>query len=228
MLGRIIQLEWLHELSPTLLPDMAERSQSTHSEKDGQFNESDDQSTNKEVFRRATVYDAVAGKLGPNGFLSHEKLTSSRLPSGPEEYLLRRTNIPGELLEDSYAAVEAAISNGKLPDSEMLKAVHAYASDFYASATDRGKEKTDSRSLDETALIAVGILLEEAVREALGENGDMVFVEPEGLGQGLGESKMTKHQISGRVRPSQPRPALSASDEDSLAEEESPAKRRRQ
>lgn len=206
---------------------MAERSLSTHSERDDQFNDSDGQSRSKEVFRRATVYDAVAGKLGPNGFLSHEKLTSSQLPSGPEEYLLRRTNIPSKLLENSYAAVEDAISSGKLPDSEMLRAVHAYASDFYSSATGRGKEKIDSWSLDETALIAVGILLEEAVREALGENGDMAFVEPERLDQGLGESKMSKHQIKGRVEPSKPLPAPPASDEDSLAEEASPAKRRR-
>ncbi|KEF52623.1 uncharacterized protein A1O9_11466 [Exophiala aquamarina CBS 119918] len=206
---------------------MAKRSQSNHSEKDDPSDDCDDPSTNKEMFRRATVYDAVAGKLGPNGFLSHEKVTSSQLPSGPEEYLLRRTNISSELLEKSYAAVEDAISSGKLPDSDMLKAVHAYASDFYSSALGQGKEKTNSQSLDETALIAVGILLEEAVREALGENGDMVFVEPDGLEQGLGESKMTKHQIKGRVKPSKPISGPSASDEDSVVEEASPAKRRR-
>lgn len=57
----------------------------------------------------------------------------------------------------------------------MLKAIHAYASDFYASATgDRGKN--DWRSLDETALLALGILLEEAASEGVGENGDLAFV----------------------------------------------------
>lgn len=34
-------------------------------------------------------------------------------------------------------------------------------------------------SMDETALLAVGILLEEAAEEVLGEKGDMVFVEGE-------------------------------------------------
>ncbi len=35
--------------------------------------------------------------------------------------------------------------------------------------------------MDETALLAVGILLEEAAEEVLGEKGDMVFVEGEEL-----------------------------------------------
>lgn len=89
-----------------------------------------------------------------------------------------------------------------LPSSELLEAVHAYTSDFYgalgrsASSSRRkeraGKKKSrrddddesagsrwDFGSMDETALLAFGILLEESVREALGEEGDMVFVEGE-------------------------------------------------
>ena len=65
------------------------------------------------------------------------------------------------------------------------------------ATTNKGQH--DFRSLDETALLAMGILLEEAVREMLGETGDMALVEPEGLEQGLPESKITKHQIEGRV-----------------------------
>jgi hypothetical protein len=112
-----------------------------------------------------------------------------------------------------------------LPDSDLLKAIHAYTSDFYRSATD-DQGRIDSRSLDETALIAVGILLEEAVREAMGENGDMVFVEPEGLENGLDETKMTKYQVRGRVKPA-PKDQSSSSDEDVLEQDESPAKRLR-
>jgi hypothetical protein len=205
---------------------MAEKGHLTNEKESRLDDDSDDQSSPQKAHRWPTLYDAVAGKLGPNGFLSNEKLRSSSfLPSGPEDYLLRRTNIPSDLLEASYASVERSISSGKLPDSEMLKAIHAYASDFYFSTSSRGKNKVDTRSLDETALIAVGILLEEAVREALGENGDMVFVEPEGLERGLGESQMTKRQIKGRVKPSKSLPP--PSDEDSLVEEASPAKKRR-
>lgn len=35
--------------------------------------------------------------------------------------------------------------------------------------------------MDETALIAMGILLEEMAKEALGETGDLVLVEGEGI-----------------------------------------------
>lgn len=203
---------------------MAEKSQATDKRGNLPVDGSAEPSSTRDSYRWPTVYDAVAGKLGTGGFLSNEQLRSSTyLPSGPEDYLLRRTHIPSDLLEKSYATVADAVSSGKVPDSEMLKAVHAYASDFYFSTSGKAKSKVDTRSLDETALIAVGILLEEAVREALGENGDMAFVEPEGLEHGLGESKMTKHQIKGRVKSTTAISPLP--DEDSLVEDASPAKR---
>ena len=37
----------------------------------------------------------------------------------------------------------------------------------------------DYRSMDETALIALGILMEEAARDTLGRTGDLVFTEGE-------------------------------------------------
>ncbi|KAK0745410.1 hypothetical protein B0T21DRAFT_102675 [Apiosordaria backusii] len=42
------------------------------------------------------------------------------------------------------------------------------------------KANTDLQSLDETALLAFGVLLEEASREVLGKRGDLVFTEAEG------------------------------------------------
>lgn len=91
----------------------------------------------------------------------------------------------------------------KLPDSDLLKAVHAYASDFYGamrmaahgSRKHPGRRRVNSNgytrgndfgSLDETALLAFGVLLEESVAAALGETGDMVFVEGE-IAEGVGE-----------------------------------------
>lgn len=73
-----------------------------------------------------------------------------------------------------------------LPDSDMLKALHSYSSHFYAALAtaddpDRGsgraQENIDEHSMDETALLAFGILLEEAGREVLGKKGDLVFTE---------------------------------------------------
>ena len=66
----------------------------------------------------------------------------------------------------------------KLPDSDLLKAVHAYASDFYGRAT-RNKGAIDFESLDETALLGFGILLEEMAGHVLGDTGDLAFVEGE-------------------------------------------------
>lgn len=76
-----------------------------------------------------------------------------------------------------------------LPSSDLLKAVHSYASHFYDALGADGRREAHSvagrsiseKSMDETALLALGILLEEAGREVLGAKGDMVFTEEEAL-----------------------------------------------
>ena len=69
-------------------------------------------------------------------------------------------------------------SEQTLPDSDLLKAIHAYASDFYSRATTNGG-LLDFESLDETALLGLGILLEEMAEHVLGDTGDLAFVEGE-------------------------------------------------
>jgi hypothetical protein len=71
-----------------------------------------------------------------------------------------------------------------LPDSDLLKAVHTYSSRFYEAMGKRdegqsfvGGRLVDERSMDETALLAMGILLEEAAREVIKRGGDLVFTE---------------------------------------------------
>jgi len=64
----------------------------------------------------------------------------------------------------------------KLPESDVLKALHCYISDFYSSATSNEAVGVWG-SLDESALLCLGVLIEEAVREILGETGDLVFTE---------------------------------------------------
>ncbi len=150
--------------------------------------------------RVASVYDAVAGRVGPNGFLTREQLQSSSLiPRGPDEMLRRSFDAPEQVFDNLYNADEQLLPHQQLPDSDLVKAVHCYASDFYGMAT-VNKGLHDFKSFDETALLAFGVLLEEAAHELLGETGDMALVEPEGLQHGLPESKMTKHQILGRVK----------------------------
>ena len=95
----------------------------------------------------------------------------------PENILFRRKNAPVRYAEaDFYFANERQSTQG-LPDSDLLKALHSYTSDFYARAVPDGRK--DWKSLDETALLAFGILMEEASREALGATGDLAITEGE-------------------------------------------------
>ena len=96
----------------------------------------------------------------------------------PEAVLFRRKNAPTRYEESDFYFANESLPPHALPDSDLLKALHCYTSDFYSHATaDRGRG--DWRSLDETALLALGILMEELCRETLGDTGDMVFTEGE-------------------------------------------------
>jgi len=182
--------------------------------------------------RQATVYDAVAGRVTSTHALQGDQSQPSQRPRkrsrraadanprlrssqpsrtavlSPEEVLFRRVNAPTRYAErDIYFANEHLPDGGRsvLPDSDMLKAFHVYASHFFAEnygghdhanpqkptvkaenkpATEdkrkvppRRAVPIDERSMDETALLAFGILLEEASRELLGTTGDLVFTE---------------------------------------------------
>ncbi|KAI1091028.1 hypothetical protein F5B19DRAFT_503428 [Rostrohypoxylon terebratum] len=150
--------------------------------------------------RDANVYDAVAARVTStlpldNGSGSEAQTHHVRTPRdhirdstlAPEEVLFRRIRAPVRFAEkDIYQAHEALKDGGRgiLPDSDMLKAIHSYASHFYAAlATSQGSpddptaRNIDESSMDETALLALGILVEEAGREALGKMGDLVFTE---------------------------------------------------
>ncbi|OJJ46873.1 hypothetical protein ASPZODRAFT_65401 [Penicilliopsis zonata CBS 506.65] len=137
--------------------------------------------------RQANVYDAVSGRVSFHGFLGstphaskyRDTFSSTSLAVRPEEVLFRRHQAPTRYEEnDFYFAHESLPSEKTLPSSDLLEAVHAYAADFYEYATiDHGRD--DHHSMDETALIATGILLEELAKESLGKTGDLVLVEGE-------------------------------------------------
>ncbi|KAF7586127.1 hypothetical protein BBP40_009423 [Aspergillus hancockii] len=153
--------------------------------------EDDDDQPEELSFKRqkriANVYDAVAGRINAHGFLPavpyasryRDTASSSSRPVRPEEVLFRRQNAPIRYEEnDFYFAHESLSPDRPLPTSDLLEAIHAYSADFYDHATpDRGRD--DYQSMDETALIAMGILMEEMAKESLGETGDLVLVEGE-------------------------------------------------
>ena len=146
--------------------------------------ESEDEDQPRVRRTQATVYDAVAGRVGYEGFLSDQQpsryrdtlsTTSAAVPL--EEVLFRRVGAPARYAEDDIYTQDRYLQpDQQLPDSDLLKVLHAYAADFY-KATTGDQCKHSLRSMDETALLAMGILLEEAAREALGQSGDLAFVE---------------------------------------------------
>lgn len=132
---------------------------------------------------RVSLYDAVAGRAGYEGFLTdhapskhRDTVSSTTKAVPPEEVLFRRKGAPVRYEEDDvYAADRHLRPDQRLPDSDLLKALHAYASDYYSVLA--GEDIVDFRSLDETALLALGILVEEAAKAALGESAHLALVE---------------------------------------------------
>ncbi|KAN0108483.1 hypothetical protein V8E51_008225 [Hyaloscypha variabilis] len=146
----------------------------------------EDSVKDKSLYRHPTVYDAVAGRISAGGFIpkhlvvtaNRDTASSSTTALPPESVLFRSRNAPARYAEsDIYFANERHEPTG-LPESDLLKALHSYTSDYYSRATADGGT-VDWKSLDETALIALGVLMEEASRDILGRTGDLVFTEGE-------------------------------------------------
>ncbi|KAF2759261.1 hypothetical protein EJ05DRAFT_510096 [Pseudovirgaria hyperparasitica] len=139
----------------------------------------------KKPTRNATVYDAVAGRVATDGSirLPTDPQASTGIPLRPDEVLFKRKGAPQRYEEDDIYNADSKLhpDDQKLPDSDLLKALHAYASAFYAGALSPGGARKSFKSLDETALLAMGILMEEAARETVGASGDLVFTEADDL-----------------------------------------------
>ncbi|KAK5676067.1 hypothetical protein LTS10_011357 [Elasticomyces elasticus] len=135
------------------------------------------------VKKPATLYDAVAGRVGYEGFLTEQepskyrdRASTTRVAIPPDEVLFRRKGAPARFAEaDIYEADRYLTTNQRLPDSDLLKTIHTYVADFYDRSP--GSHNVDTTSMDETALLAIGILLEEAAADALGTTGDLAFAE---------------------------------------------------
>ncbi|KAK2746660.1 hypothetical protein FQN57_003004 [Myotisia sp. PD_48] len=143
----------------------------------------------KSAKRYPNVYDAVAGRVSRKKFYANHSSTSASHQTKssyaitpaltPDELLFRRSTAPIRYMEnDHYFANKEIPLDQSLPDSDLLKAIHLYTSELYEYNTD-DKGLSAWRSMDETALIALGFLLEELSTDALEETGDMVFVEGE-------------------------------------------------
>jgi hypothetical protein len=102
---------------------------------------------------------------------------SSRQPLRPDEVLFKQANAPVRYEETDYYNAHARLpADQQLPSGELLTAIHAYVSKLYSRAIVEDSQPA-WKCMDETALIAFGILMEETAREVLGDTGDFAFVE---------------------------------------------------
>lgn len=163
-----------------------------------------------------TVYDAVAGRLGYDGLVR-----DNQQPIAASDYLFRYQQGPEQDRNYEQFSAHRHLEH-RLPDSDLLKAIHMHASDFYGAHPDA---EDSFKSMDETALIAMGILLEEATAEKLGETGDLAFTEaarPEEADQPPRTGRRVKRQkikhesdvkVEGRIK-FEPESSEEKSDED--------------
>ncbi|KAK8055513.1 hypothetical protein PG993_000740 [Apiospora rasikravindrae] len=135
--------------------------------------------------RDANVYDAVAGRVTTTLPLEDASDSDATTPYrrdqagrlrdptlAPEEVLFRRVKAPIRFAEkDVYHAHEA------LPGGGRDHWARRHGAPGAAESRGSSSSNIDEQSMDETALIAFGILLEEAARDALGKRGDLVFTE---------------------------------------------------
>ncbi|KAF4507950.1 hypothetical protein G6O67_004394 [Ophiocordyceps sinensis] len=164
------------------------------------------QSRRRSRRRITTVYDAVAGQVWPKRASRDE---AKRIPLAPDELLFgrkdaqllfrRKNAVLGSATHcrrdrlcmifgyDIYNAHERDIPRSALPASDLLQTILGYTSGFCGAMARKNRPRlggrdVDERSMDETALLAFGILLEEAGREALGRLGALVFTEADDEG----------------------------------------------
>ncbi|KAF2281008.1 uncharacterized protein EI97DRAFT_472183 [Westerdykella ornata] len=170
--------------------------------------------TERPAKRRPNVYDAIAGRVTDDGVIypnrpSTVKPKTKVQPLRPDEILYKARKAPVRYDESDHYFAHANLPEDQgLPSGELLTALHAYISNFYARSQRRVNQKV-WKSMDETALIALGILIEETTKEILGETGDFVFTE--GMEEGEEEAE-ADDIVRQRIRAQNERPSEARSD----------------
>lgn len=121
---------------------------------------------------KTNVYTASSSLLT----ISHRSLSQRHSkPASADELLFHNPLNPDFVLPDSVKSIlEDKSIVGDLPDSDLLKAVHRYVAEFFEA---KGWEGVMGRAMDESALLAIGVILEEWGRDMVGKEGGMVFAE---------------------------------------------------
>ncbi|GME99660.1 unnamed protein product [Ambrosiozyma monospora] len=114
----------------------------------------------------------------------------------PDEVFTARTQVDPTQLPSLSREEVAARCGAELPDPEILNAIHRYFSERLMKSslaeklTEEQKERVFTNFMDETALIALGVVIEELVRDLV-DSGKYYrnFMEPveEAVAMALGE-----------------------------------------
>lgn len=132
--------------------------------------------------RHTSLYDALEDRIKKHhatGFLSSDSDVNddrprSRFSALPNHALAQRLNVP----VDAIPVPDTDSVNGEtLPRSDLLNAIHGYTSNlFHQRATD-GQHNGLMRSMDESALLTLGMLVEELASEVIGTSGHLMLAE---------------------------------------------------
>ncbi|KAF2665987.1 hypothetical protein BT63DRAFT_427771 [Microthyrium microscopicum] len=154
---------------------------------------------NHPAWRHTNIYDMIADRVTRYGYLptNVNSFSDTANPLNtealfyPDELLWRmknqKSNDTGteqeyQEAEDSFyrdydAYTTELLQHVAIPDGDLLEALHTYASDFYDTKTDMHGIYFQ---LDGSALIALGVLVEEMARQDLGDEGDLALTEARG------------------------------------------------
>ncbi|KIW03398.1 uncharacterized protein PV09_05603 [Verruconis gallopava] len=123
--------------------------------------------------RNPNIYDCVAGdvrgKATSRGLYRHQPFTQ---PYSAAEFFFEQLRaVFGNKNEDARLYWHRELDSHHPPQSDILWAIHRYASQFFA------RDKSPSlKFMDESALLALGILVEETMKDELGETGFLAFL----------------------------------------------------
>lgn len=170
-----------------------------------------------------------AGRAGKNGFLTTEPVysrdrdtaSSSTRPVPPDDILFNRKGARIRLAEeDEYVGIDDL---GPIPPNDLLETMHRYVSQLYDRPNFQ-RNHLHYRSMDGTALLALGVLLEEALEQSLGETGHLAFLtaveEEESTAPELGWDGHTWVKRASRKLGSESQSFRSAHNDDTFSHDE--------
>lgn len=136
--------------------------------------------------RHTTVYDALEDRIKKHhatGFLYSDaadpidERPKSRFAAPPDHALAARLNISVD--DVPFPDTRDALDGKTLPKTDVLNAIHGYTSNlFHARApTEEGRENGLMRCMDGSALLALGMFLEELADDLVGKQGHMMLAK---------------------------------------------------